>query len=397
MDPFIGDWLNLALRWAHVITGIAWIGSSFYFNWLDSQLETPDEPREGVEGELWMVHSGGFYRVEKIDLAPAELPRTLHWFKWEAGFTWITGFLLLGLIYYLGAEVYLLDPGVSEIGAGGAIALGLAVLVISWLIYDLMWASPFGRNETAATVVSFMLLIALAYGLGEVLSARAAYLHVGAVLGTLMAANVWMRIIPAQTQLVTATKEGTRPDAKLAANAKQRSVHNNYMTLPVIFVMLSGHYPGTYGHAYGWLILIVLFLAGAGVRHWFNLRNKGKSNYWIVPASVAAVIVLMVATAPRTGPEATADAGEPVTFAEVEAVMTTRCMSCHSESPTDENFDAAPKNVKFDTPEQIRALRTKILISAVNSDTMPLGNTTEMTEEERAMLGRWIRQGASID
>ena len=396
MDPFIGDWLNLVLRWAHVITGIAWIGSSFYFNWLDSRLETPEEPREGVEGELWMVHSGGFYRVEKIDVAPAEIPRTLHWFKWEAGFTWITGFLLLGLIYYLGAEVYLVDRGVSGIGPGWAILLGLATLAISWLIYDLMWISPLARNEGAAAVLSFVLLIALAYGLGEVLSARAAYLHVGAVMGTIMAANVWMRIIPAQTQLVKATQEGGQPDARLALAAKQRSVHNNYMTLPVLFVMLSGHYPGTYGHAWGWLILAVLFLAGAGVRHYFNLRNKGQTNRWIVPASVAAVIALMVATAPRPAPEAT-DLGEPVAFAAVRAVVDARCVSCHSATPRDENFDTAPNNVKFDTPQQIRALREKILVSAVDSETMPLGNITEMTDEERVLLGRWLRQGAAIE
>lgn len=396
MDPFIGDWLNLVLRWAHVITGIAWIGASFYFNWLDSRLEQPEKPREGVEGELWMVHSGGFYRIEKIDVAPAEMPRTLHWFKWEAGFTWITGFLLLGLIYYLGAEVYLIDARVSGIGAGWAIALGLATLVISWLIYDLMWTSALARNEGAASALSFVLLIALAYGLGEVLSARAAYVHVGAVMGTIMAANVWMRIIPAQTQLVKATQEGGQPDARLALAAKQRSVHNNYMTLPVLFVMLSGHYPVTYGHAWGWLILAVLFLAGAGVRHYFNLRNKGRTNRWIVPASAAAVIALMVATAPRPAPE-TADLGEPVAFAAARAVVDARCVSCHSATPRDENFDTAPKNVKFDTPEQIRAMREKILVSAVESETMPLGNITGMTDEERVLLGRWLRQGAAIE
>lgn len=396
MDPFIGDWLNLVLRWAHVITGIAWIGASFYFNWLDSRLEQPEKPREGVEGELWMVHSGGFYRIEKIDVAPAEMPRTLHWFKWEAGFTWITGFLLLGLIYYLGAEVYLIDARVSGIGAGWAIALGLATLVISWLIYDLMWTSALARNEGAASALSFVLLIALAYGLGEVLSARAAYVHVGAVMGTIMAANVWMRIIPAQTQLVKATQEGGQPDARLALAAKQRSVHNNYMTLPVLFVMLSGHYPGTYGHAWGWLILAVLFLAGAGVRHYFNLRNKGRTNRWIVPASAAAVIALMVVTAPRPAPE-TADLGEPVAFAAARAVVDARCVSCHSATPRDENFDTAPKNVKFDTPEQIRAMREKILVSAVESETMPLGNITGMTDEERVLLGRWLRQGAAIE
>jgi uncharacterized membrane protein len=396
MDPFIGDWLNLVLRWAHVITGIAWIGASFYFNWLDSRLEQPEEPREGVEGELWMVHSGGFYRVEKIDVAPAEIPRTLHWFKWEAGFTWITGFLLLGLIYYLGAEVYLIDAGVSGIGSGWAIALGLATLAISWLIYDLMWTSPLARNEGAAAALSFVLLIALAYGLGEVLSARAAYLHVGAVMGTVMAANVWMRIIPAQTQLVEATQAGEEPDPRQALAAKQRSVHNNYMTLPVLFVMLSGHYPGTYGHPWGWLILAVLFLAGAGIRHYFNLRNKGRVNRWIVPASVAAVIALMAVTAPRPAPES-ADLGEPVAFAAARAVVEARCVSCHSAKPSDENFDIAPKNVKFDTPQQIRALREKILISAVDSETMPLGNITEMTDEERILLGRWLRQGAKIE
>ena len=274
MESILSEWVNLVLRWAHIITGIAWIGSSFLFMWLDSHLEKPDPPRKGVEGELWMTHSGGFYVVEKMDLAPEEVPRTLHWFKWEAAWTWITGFLLLCLMYYYGAEIYLIDRAVADLSKPEAIAIGIALLAASWFVYDALYKSPLRHRGAVVECIGFGLLILVAYGLTHVFSARGAYMHVGAMLGTIMVANVWMIIIPAQQKLVDATKAGTALDARLAFNAKQRSVHNNYMTLPVIFIMISAHYPSTFGHEHAWAVLIVVFIAGALVRHWFNLQQR---------------------------------------------------------------------------------------------------------------------------
>ncbi len=397
MDPYLGEWLNLGLRWTHVITGIAWIGSSFFFMWLDSHLTAPEPPAKDVEGELWMVHSGGFYRVHKIMVAPDPMPKVLHWFVWEATFTWVSGFLLLVLVYYLGAAVYLVDPAVSGISPGEAVALGLGTLVVGWAVYDLLWRSPLGRNHGAlAAAVSFLLLAGVAYGLSRVMSGRGAFIHVGAMLGTLMAANVWMRIIPAQRQLVAARKEGRAPDPALGAAAKQRSVHNNYMTLPVVFVMLSSHYPVTYGHPWNWAILLALFVAGAAVRHCFNLRNRGRgrAGLWYAAAGVAVAVAVMIAIAPRRGEVA---AGPPVAFADVRGIVARRCLPCHSQSPTSESFDTPPRGVVFDTADDIRLYAARIRATAVDARLMPLGNVTEMTEEERALLGRWIDQGAEVD
>ncbi len=400
MDPLINDWLSLALRWAHVITGIAWIGSSFFFMWLDSHLEPPPTSKPGVEGELWMTHSGGFYITEKMALTPAQMPATLHWFKWEAAFTWITGILLLFVIYYAGASIYLIDPAVSALSPVAAILAGLAVLIVSWLVYDALWQSALARNNApAATAVSFLMLVGLTFGLGELFSGRGAYMHVGAVLGTIMAANVWVRIIPAQRQMVAATTAGTPPDATLGQNAKRRSVHNNYMTLPVLFVMLSNHYPGTYGHEYGWAVLLVLFLIGATVRHWFNLRNRGQKSYWPIPVSLAAFLAVAYVSAPSGGGlaiDAMVD-DEAVPFAAVQGVIVYRCRACHAAKPSHEAFEAPPKGVIFDSPEQIKRHASRILAVAVITKTMPLGDETGMTPEERALLGRWIYQGAKIE
>ena len=395
MESILSEWINLVLRWTHIVTGIAWIGSSFLFMWLDSHLEKPDPPRKGVEGELWMTHSGGFYVVEKMDLAPEEVPRTLHWFKWEAAWTWISGFLLLCLIYYYGAEIYLIDRDVADLTKPEAIAIGIALLVVSWFVYDTLYKSPLRHRGATVECIGFGLLILVAYGLTHVFSARGAYMHVGAMLGTIMVANVWMIIIPAQQKLVDATKAGAALDPRLAFNAKQRSVHNNYMTLPVIFIMISSHYPSTFGHEFGWAVLIVVFIAGALVRHWFNLRNAGRGRFWPIPASVAIVLVLIYATLP--GGTMTDEDADPVTFAEAYDIVAKRCVSCHAAKPADENFDKPPKNVVFDTAEQIRNQAPKIRAVAVLTRTMPVGNETRMTDEERRVLGRWIAEGAEIE
>ena len=398
MESVLSEWLNLVLRWIHLITGIAWIGSSFLFMWLDSHLEKPDPPKKGVEGELWMTHSGGFYVVEKMDLAPEEVPKRLHWFKWEAGFTWISGFLLLGLIYYMGAEIYLIDPAVADLSKGEAIAIGVGVLTLGWFVYDGLYRSPLRHQGMLVEAIGFALLIAVAYGLSQVFSARGAYVHVGAMLGTIMVANVWMIIIPGQAKLVEATRAGTTLDPRLAFNAKQRSVHNNYMTLPVLFIMMSSHYPSTFGHAHSWAILIVLFIVGAIVRHWFNLRNAGTPRVWPIPTAVVIMLALIYATIPAEtlGTQTTGDE-EPVTFAQAYDVISKRCVSCHAARPTDENFEKPPKNVVFDTAAQIQTQAVKIKAVSVLTRTMPLGNTTKMTDAERRILGRWIAEGAEIE
>lgn len=396
MDAIFYEWLNLVIRWAHVITGIAWIGSSFFFMWLDARIEKPEPARHGIEGELWLTHSGGFYRMEKMKLAPDEVPRMLHWFKWEAGYSWITGILLLILVYYAQAEVFLVDPAVSDIGTGWAVALGVALLVVSWLVYDAMYRSALRNTGVLVELIGIALLVGLAYGLSEVYSGRGAYMHVGAVMGTIMAANVWMIIIPGQRRMVDATKAGTPPNAADAFNAKQRSVHNNYMTLPLVFIMMSSHYPSTFGHDYNWAVLIVLFAVGAVVRHWFNQRNAGQGSVWPIPTAAIVMLALIYVTLPSTRGAAGAD-GEAVTFAQAYEVIAKRCVGCHAAKPAEENFDAPPKNIAFDTPDQIRRQAPKIRAVAVMTKTMPLGNTTNMTAAERALLGRWIAQGAEIE
>ena len=394
MDLNIDGWLNLALRWAHVITGIAWIGSSFYFNWLDSRLKAPATPRKGIEGELWMVHSGGFYRVEKIEVAPETIPKELHWFKWEAGFTGLTGLLLLGLIYYHGASLFLIDPSVADLPPAVAILVGIAVIAVSWFVYDGVWQSSTARSSPRTILgLCLILLVLLTIGLPQLFSGRGAFMHVGATLGTIMVLNVWVRIIPAQNQLVGARRAGTEPDPGPAPAAKQRSVHNNYMTLPVVFIMLSGHYPFIFGHPWNWAILLALFAAGAAIRHFFNLRNKGQINFWLVPSAVALVILVMIAAAPRDPSDGTQD----IAFADVQAVIAQRCSTCHATNPIDENFTEPPGDVVFDTADLIRRNAQRINAQAVLTQAMPLGNMTEMTDDERELIGRWVRAGAPIN
>ena len=399
MDLALADWLNLALRWAHIVTGIAWIGSSFYFMWLDAHLEKPAEPREGVEGEIWMVHSGGFYQIHKIDVAPKVMPKTLHWFIWEATFTWITGALLLALVYYLGARVYMIDPEIAEIAPLTAVAIGIGAIALAWFAYDALWASRLARNHQGlANILSLLALAGFAFGFSQVFSGRAAFIHTGALIGTIMAANVWRRIIPSQQGLVDAAKAGTEPDGQLGLKAKQRSVHNNYLTLPVIFTMTSAHYPMTFGHEFNWIILLALFAIGAVVRHTFNLRNMGRKGAgWLaIGASLAGFVVLIVvAGLPRNG------AGEaqkgPVAFAAVNTIVAKHCVSCHALRPKNEDFEEAPKGMMLETPAQIKKWAAKIKKQAVDTKVMPLGNESKMTSAERALLGRWIAQGAKIE
>jgi uncharacterized membrane protein len=393
VSAHLEQWVSLALRWIHVIIGVSWIGTSFYFNWLNGRIRPLEEPQPGVGGELWSVHGGGFYRVLKYTVAPGRLPATLHWFKWEAYATWWSGFSLLVLLYYVGAREYLLDPAVSTIGPAGAIAIGLGSLLVAWLLYDVLCRTPLGSHPLLLSVFGIGAVAALAWGLGRLISARATYVDVGAALGTIMAANVFRVIIPAQREMVEAMAAGRAPDARRGQQAALRSLHNNYLTLPVLFTMVSNHYPATYGHPWGWAILVALFVIGVLIRHWFNLRNVGRRNAWLVPAAVLGLVVLALVTAPRSGGGPAAGA---VSFADVRVVIARRCAPCHSSAPTYPGMTAAPAGVMLDTPEQIRARAARIAERAVVLKTMPLGNVTGITSEERELLGMWIRAGAPL-
>ncbi len=390
MTGWLSDWANLLLRWTHFIAGIAWIGSSFYFIWLDRTLTTPAQPRAGVEGDLWMVHSGGFYQVEKRRPRPGEVPPVLHWFKWEALFTWITGISLLVLIYYL-TGAYLLDASVSHISRGSAILLGIGMLAGGWLIYDGLWRSSLARTAhgTIAAAISLALLTAITVLLCRVLSGRAAFMHIGSLLGTIMVANVWMRILPAQQQMLTATRAGRPADFTLGERAKQRSVHNSYMTFPLLFIMLSNHFPATYASSVNWLVLLLLFVAGGAVRH--AMIGRGPSTRWALVLAALALAGAMFFSVPKTVASAS-----PVSFAAVRGIITQRCQPCHSQWQTDRTLGPAPGGVTFDTPESIARLAARIRVRAVETKTMPLANRTGMTPDERDLLARWIAAGAPL-
>jgi len=372
------EWVNLLLRWAHVIVGVAWIGASFYFIWLDNHLEPHRDPK--LAGELWAVHGGGFYRVEKFRLAPDQLPATLHWFKWEAYWTFLTGFALLCVMYYAKAELYLIDPQVMALSKPAAIAIGLGFLVGSMVIYEGLCRSPLGRNETLLSVILFVLLCLAAWGLTQVFSGRGAFIHYGALIGTIMVANVAHVIIPGQRRMVKAMTEGREPDPRDGWMGKQRSVHNTYFTLPAVFAMLSNHYAGTYGHQYAWLILIALTLAGAAIRVWFVMRHKGSAPLWVLALGIVFVVAAAIIALPR-------QSGSAVSFEEAQRIVNARCVSCHMEKPTFQGMNEAPKGVRLDSPERIRA-QAALIRQQVVTRAMPPGNLTGMTEEERAALAR---------
>ena len=390
MEAYLLEWLNLGLRWAHVVVGIAWIGASFYFIWLDNHLEAAKDPK--LAGELWAVHGGGFYRAEKFRVAPAELPARLHWFKWEAYWTWITGFALLVTLYYFNAELYLIDPQVMPLSRWAAIGIGLGALVVGLAVYEGLCRSPLGRNEALLSGLLLLLLALLAWGLTQVFSGRGAFLHYGAILGTIMVGNVAHVIIPGQRRMVRAMTEGRAPDPKDGLMGKQRSVHNTYFTLPVVFAMISNHYAVAFGHRWGWVVLVLLTVAGALVRVWFVMRHKGRAPAWVWILGVVFALAAAALVAPR--PQSGA---APVSFAEVKRVIDTRCVACHAEKPAFQGFSEPPKGVRLDTAERIGAQALHIHQQTVLSRAMPPGNLTGLTEEERALLERWYRSGAKTD
>jgi uncharacterized membrane protein len=396
-DAYATDWLDLVLRWFHVIAAIVWIGTSFYFVALDNYLLPPAEERDrerGVGGEAWEIHGGGFYRIEKFTVAPAELPSPLHWFKWEAYWTWLSGFGLMVVLYYLNANTFLIDPSVADLSVWEAVLLSIGGLVLAWVVYDALCRLFRGRDVILAFAL-FGLVVLAAWGSEQLFSAHAAWLEVGAMLGTIMAGNVLFNIIPAHRELVRAKEAGRDPDPQPGIEAKRRSVHNNYLTLPVLLAMLSAHFAFLYGHSYAWLLLVGLMVISAWVRHYFNLRHRGRT-VWIIPVTAALALAgIAVAIRPTSGSSARPGAAA-VPFGEVEQIVAQRCTPCHSMSPTYQGFTAPPLGIAFDTPTEIKARAQDIRAQAVDSETMPLGNVTHMTPAERERLGLWIEQGAKI-
>src|SRR3954469_23245863 len=388
----LGEWLNLALRWLHLTTGIAWIGSSFYFVLLDNPLRGAADGE--ASGELWSVHGGGFYHNRKYQVAPSAMPDQLHWFKWEAYFTWISGFSLLVLIYYVGAQSFLIDPAKADLSPAAAIGIGLAALALGWLVYDGLCRSPLRSSNLVLGLWWFLFLLFAAVALDALFNSRAAYLHVGAMIGTVMVANVFLIIIPNQRKVVADLIAGRIPDPALGAAAKQRSLHNNYMTLPVLFIMISNHYPMTYGAERPWLVLALLGLTGVAVRHVFNLRGRGRPTG---PATVLAIALALASVTYVTlekggGPEPAPS--RVVTYAGIQPILATRCAACHSPHPTNPAFASPPLGLVLDSYEHVRAASARIKARAVDTETMPMGNATGMTRAERQTLGAWIAAGA---
>ena len=394
MDYDVATWLGLALRWLHVIAGIAWIGASFYFVWLDNSLTAPDPPREGVKGELWAVHGGGFYHSQKYMVAPAHLPDHLHWFKWEAYTTWLSGFALLCVLYYWGAPVYLIDPAKAHLSQAEAIGLGLAFIAGGLGVYEALCRSPLLHRPRLFGAVWFLVLTAAAWGLTRLFSDRGAFIHVGAIIGTAMVGNVFLVIIPNQTKIVAAMRAGTPVDPRLGAMGKLRSVHNNYMTLPVVFIMISNHAPIVTGHPLSWLLLALIGAAGVSIRHFFNLRHVGRTEpAWLIVGAALFVVASLIASGlGRPKPPAT----RAVAFSEVQALVSRHCVMCHAAKPTHPGITAPPAGVVFDSPEAIHRYAPRIWTMAVATNAMPLGNETGMTDAERARLGAWIKAGAPV-
>ncbi|MFK8333168.1 urate hydroxylase PuuD [Pseudomonas sp. BJa5] len=438
MEAHLLEWLNLSVRWVHMITGVAWIGASFYFVWLENNLNRAN-PRDGLSGDLWAIHGGGIYHLEKYKLAPPKMPENLHWFKWEAYFTWMSGIALLCLVFYWNPTLYLLAPG-STLSGGEGIAIGVGSLIAGWFIYDFLCDSPLGKRPALLGLVLFVLVIAACYGFSQVFSGRGAYLHTGAIIGTIMVGNVFRIIMPAQRQLVAAIEANQTPDPVLPAKGLLRSRHNNYFTLPVLFIMISNHFPSTYGSQYNWLILAGIAVAAVLVRHYFNTRHDSNKYAWTLPVGALSMICLAYVTGPAPMPTAPEQAAakveyqplpetalggktaaekaaekaaapaEPAAPAEAPAAATAklddagfdkihsviqeRCTVCHSAKPTSPLFSAAPAGVMLDTPQQIQQQAARIQAQAVTTQIMPLGNITQMTQQERELIGAWIAKGA---
>lgn len=390
------EWLELLVRWTHVIAAITWIGSSFYFIALDASLKGRAGLDARVKGEAWQVHGGGFYQIQKFSVAPEFMPAELTWFKWEAYGTWIFGFVLLVQVYYVNASLYLIDPAVRVMSPDTAVIIALTSLVLGWVGYNALCRSRIGDDTRTLAIVGFGLLIAIAFGYSRVFSGRGAFIQVGALTGTIMAANVLMIIIPNQHKVVKSLLAGEAPDPALGAIAKQRSLHNNYLTLPVLFTMLSNHYAFTYQSRWNWLVLGGVFVASFLVRHWFNMLHAGGKPDWrLWPAAAVPLVAVIVLSAATSGVFSKRPDGPAVTFAEVQGIVAQRCHTCHAAKPSFAAFALPPKNVMFDTKAQILAQAPLIYAQAVTSRAMPLGNITEITDAERQAIAAWFQAGAA--
>ncbi|TPJ82603.1 urate hydroxylase PuuD [Mesorhizobium sp. B2-6-2] len=395
------DWLSFAVRWLHVITGIAWIGSSFYFVALDLGLRQRPGLPAGAFGEEWQVHGGGFYHIQKYLVAPAEMPEHLTWFKWESYATWLSGFAMLCVVYYAGADLFLIDPSVLNISVPVGILLSLATIGVGWIVYDLLCRSPLGKSDTGLMLVLYCVLVFIAWGLTHLFTGRAAFLHLGAITATIMSANVFMVIIPNQKIVVADLIAGRKPDPKYGKIAKQRSLHNNYLTLPVLFLMLSNHYPLAFGTEFNWVIASLVFTIGVLIRHYFNTvhARKGNPTWTWLGAAVLFMIIIWLSTVPKvlTGEPkisaASAAAQVYIASAHFPAVRDTvlgRCSMCHTQEPVYEGIYHAPKGVLLDTDERIAEHAREIYIQAGRAHAMPPANVTQITDQERALLVAWF-------
>ena len=385
MDPYLRDVFDVLLRMLHVTAGIAWIGASFYFVRLDLALRPPKDAKDveaGVAGEFWGVHGGGLYHSQKYRLAPAEMPEPLHWFKWEAYTTWLSGFALMVVLYYFDAGVRLVDPTIADLSDWAAIALSVGGLALAWLVYDLLCRTVGQRSQVALAIVGVALVALAAWGAGELFAPRAAYLQVGAMLGTVMAANVLLVIIPAHRKLVAAMDEGREPDAAPLLEAKNRSVHNNYLTLPVLFTMLAGHFAFVFGADDAWLVFVAITLLTGLIRVFFNRWHTGRRAWWIPAVAAVGAVALAFWLKPET---AGSDVTEPVAFQQIQPVIAERCATCHAGV-------AAPLGVRLETQAEIEARIEDIERQAVSTRAMPPGNATGMTDGERDLLAAWIAQ-----
>ncbi|MTI17533.1 cysteine desulfurase [Rhodobacteraceae bacterium RKSG542] len=385
---FLVDWLNLLFRWAHLIVGVGWIGTSFYFIALDLSLKKRANMKPGVMGTAWEVHGGGFYHVEKYSVAPKELPDDLIWYKWEAYLTWVTGFALLVLQYYFNASAYLIDPQVLKLMPSEAIFISVASLFGGWVIYDQICKSPIGRNLPLLAVVLFALIIGAAYGFSHVFSGRGALIHVGALVGTIMAFNVFRVIIPNQRKIADALLAGREPDPKLGQIGKQRSMHNNYLTLPVLLMMVSNHYPLLTGHSHSWLLVALILVIGGMVRHFLN-RHDAHDNFgnywWALPSAAVGLMAALIITAPQK-----IEGVARISDMDALEITQKHCATCHAAVPTANGFDEAPKDIRLETLAELKRYSDQVYAQAVQSDAMPLGNMSNMSEQERQELGAWL-------
>ena len=391
VEAHLRELADLVLRWVHLIAGIMWIGNSLLFNWLDRNLEKPKDAPAGYDGKIWLLHSGGFYDVDKKLLKPGELPKNLHWFKWQNFTTWASGILLLFVVYYAGKGALLVDPTIRALNPTIAIVIGISSIVVSWFFYDLLWSSPLRKYDVVAAIVTFAYVVGLAYALTHIFSGRAAYIHVGVTLGSIMTGNVWFVIVPSQRELVAATTEGREQDPKIGQRAKQRSIHNNYLTFPLLFIMISNHFPSAYGNKLAWVVLAVIAVGGALVRHLMNIRF-GWSGWF--PWAAGVVMVTLGSVFLLTKPKEEPEAAQVATYADARRVVDARCVQCHSAHPTDDTWKVAPNGIKMDTEAEMRALAPRIKERAAVQKTMPLGNKTGCTDDERAVLRSWVDHGA---